>query len=506
LRSINSARSKQLEEETTLLKSAAAAQDRVRAAAAALDQERAQADALEQQAAALRERLRGDSLRDDSTVNGDDFSVNSEAEAIARLHSQAAAVQNIKNLIPIVLDLQSSNYSKWRGYVLLILGRFALKDHVLSDVPRHTDPAWPRMDDVVVSWLFNTISPDLLDVIHERDGVTARAAWLGIEQQFLNNRESRAMLLDAEFRTLAQGALSIDDFCRKMKGMADALADLGEPVNDRTLVLNILRGLNERFQFMAQLIPRQKPFPSFVDVRADLRLAELNMATPPAPPSALVTSSTSKPLTSAPLPGPAPPRPPQPAGGGLVWRQPRSPPPWRPRTGWSRWTGWSQWPTRRVPMALHLQSLDWVHSHVAWLQSRWFPWPSTPRRRTARPAGRPWRTAGPDGRSWPVPGAPAGASAGLVSSATGAPFYVVAIAMGYSIPRQRFQYRLPQPSTEHLELGGRLRCHLAHRLQPWYGHHVTILFFSPLHHRGQRCHSPSCWHWLLYYSWSFSSE
>jgi len=100
-----------------------------------------------------------------------------------------------------------------------------------------------------------------------------------------------------------------------MKSMADALADLGEPVNDRTLVLNILRGLNERFQFMAQLIPRQKPFPSFVDVRADLRLAELNMATPPAPPSALVTSSTSKPLTSAPLPGPAPPRPPQPAGG-----------------------------------------------------------------------------------------------------------------------------------------------------------------------------------------------
>ena len=59
---------------------------------------------------------------------------------------------------------------------------------------------------MVVSWIFNTISTDLLDVIHERDGISARAAWLGIEQQFLNNRESRAMLLDAEFRTLSQGA------------------------------------------------------------------------------------------------------------------------------------------------------------------------------------------------------------------------------------------------------------------------------------------------------------
>ena len=96
-----------------------------------------------------------------------------------------------------------------------------------------------------------------------------------------------------------------------MKHMADALADLGEPVLDRTLVLNVLRGLNERFQFMSQLVTRQKPFPSFADVRADLRLAELNMASPSAPPSALVTAPSSKP----PAPSPAPQRPPQPAGG-----------------------------------------------------------------------------------------------------------------------------------------------------------------------------------------------
>ena len=121
------------------------------------------------------------------------------------------------------------------------------------------------------------------------------------------------MLLDAEFRTLSQGILSINDYCRKMKSMADALADLGEPINDRTLVLNVLRGLNERFQFMSQLVTRQRPFPSFADVRADLRLAELNMAPPSAPPSALLASS--KPPASSSPSGPAFPRPPQAAGG-----------------------------------------------------------------------------------------------------------------------------------------------------------------------------------------------
>jgi hypothetical protein len=150
-------------------------------------------------------------------------------------------------LIPIVLDLQSSNYSKWHGYVLLVLGRYARKNHVLSDVPRPYDATWSRMDCAIVSWIFNTISANLLDVVHERDGITAWAAWLGLEQQFFNNRESRAMLLEAEFHTLYQGALSVDEYCRKMKSMADALAKLGEPILDRTLMLNVLRRLNERF-------------------------------------------------------------------------------------------------------------------------------------------------------------------------------------------------------------------------------------------------------------------
>ena len=297
-RETNAARADQLQQDAALLKDAAAAQERVRAAADALSQARAQADALEAQAAALRERLRSDS-------DDDGRSTSSEAATLAHLHSQACAVQNVKYLIPIVLDLQSPHYSKWRGYLLLALGRYELKDHVLSDVSHPSDPHWQRMDCVVVSWIFNSISPELLDIIHAHDGVSARAAWLGIAEQFLGNRESRALLLDAEFRNLSQGDLTVDDYCRKMKGMADALADLGEPVNDRTLVLNVLRGLNERFQFMTHIITRQRPFPSFADVRADLRLAELNMAPPSAAPTALLTAAPGK---TTPAPSAAPPR------------------------------------------------------------------------------------------------------------------------------------------------------------------------------------------------------
>ena len=40
----------------------------------------------------------------------------------------------------------------------------------------------------------------------------------------------------------------------KMKRMADALGTLGEPVLDRTLVLNVLHGFNEKYSHKAALM------------------------------------------------------------------------------------------------------------------------------------------------------------------------------------------------------------------------------------------------------------
>jgi hypothetical protein len=69
-----------------------------------------------------------------------------------------------------------------------------------------------------------------------------------------------------------------------MKGMADSLRDLGEPVADRTLVLNPLRGLSPRYGHLKALIKRTVPFPTFHAVRNELILEELTMVTEaPAP-------------------------------------------------------------------------------------------------------------------------------------------------------------------------------------------------------------------------------
>jgi len=192
------------------------------------------------------------------------------------------AVQNIHSLVTVVLDVSSGDCTRWRDQFLLTLGKYSLQGHVLFDNPPEAaaHPDWARIDCVVKSWLYGTLSTELANTVMDR-GCTARAAWLAVETQFLGNRETRALHLDARFRNFVQGDLSISEYCRRLKGMAADLGDLGEVVSDRTLILNLLRGLNDCYAAIALHLRRGRPFPIFMDARADLLLEEINLANRP---------------------------------------------------------------------------------------------------------------------------------------------------------------------------------------------------------------------------------
>jgi hypothetical protein len=146
---------------------------------------------------------------------------------VALLHLQAGSVQNIRLMVPVVLEPESPSYARWRD-LLLTLRRYALDDHVLCD-PTGVAPtaAWVRLDSIVLTWIVGTISVNLHSLL--RNIPHARAAWLAIEGQFLGNAEARALCLNVAFRTFVQGDLSVSEYCRKMKAMADSLGDLAAP-------------------------------------------------------------------------------------------------------------------------------------------------------------------------------------------------------------------------------------------------------------------------------------
>jgi hypothetical protein len=57
-----------------------------------------------------------------------------------------------------------------------------------------------------------------------------------------------------------------------MKGIADALPDLGGTVADHTFVLHVLYGLRKKYDHLKTYLKWARPFPSFRDVSKDLLL------------------------------------------------------------------------------------------------------------------------------------------------------------------------------------------------------------------------------------------
>jgi uncharacterized membrane protein YgcG len=314
----------------------AARQARLREAALVWEREREAADAIAAQIAAAEQLLASPAAPDGGTTSSDTVggmygvpTVGTEPRTtttvlwhdpadplVAQLHLQARSVQNIRLMVPVVLEPESPSYARWRDLLLLTLRRYALDDHVLSD-PTGVAPtaAWVRLDSIVLTWIVGTISVDLHSLL--RNLPHARAVWLAIEGQFLGNAEARALRLDATFRTFVQGDLSVSAYCCKMKTMADSLGDLGCPVEDRVLVLNILRGLSDRYTHLRSLIMRQRPFPTFLQVCDDLALEEITLGAQAASISGPGSSSSSTALAAF-----TPTRPPTPSQSALGHRPP----------------------------------------------------------------------------------------------------------------------------------------------------------------------------------------
>ncbi|KAM0838066.1 hypothetical protein ACQ4PT_061225 [Festuca glaucescens] len=171
-------------------------------------------------------------------------------------------VSSIKNVVAITLDLQDSNYIKWQELFLVALGRYGLTSHVTGTAdasPSDTSPTsnWARDDFTVLSWIYGSISPELFGIIMA-PGSTARQIWDAIANLFHDNKKSCALSLDAEFRNTPQGDMSVHDYCAKLKSLADALGDVDEKISDETLVLMVLRSLNQQYSHLHSFLPYQR--------------------------------------------------------------------------------------------------------------------------------------------------------------------------------------------------------------------------------------------------------
>jgi hypothetical protein len=99
--------------------------------------------------------------------------------------------------------------------------------------------------------------------------------WSDVEGLFRDNELQRAVYLEAEFRSIRQGELSITQYCSKLKILADALRDVGHPISEPSQVLNMLCGLNTKYRHLKPIITDKSPPHMFQSAHSYLLLEEL---------------------------------------------------------------------------------------------------------------------------------------------------------------------------------------------------------------------------------------
>ncbi|KAG8100908.1 hypothetical protein GUJ93_ZPchr0444g28992 [Zizania palustris] len=98
-----------------------------------------------------------------------------------------------------------------------------------------------------------TISKSVFDIVY-RSHASAFMIWDTVQNLFHDNELQRVVYIEAEFRTLHQGDMSITDYTAKLKTLADNLRDTEKPVSEPSQVLNLLRGLSPKYMHIKPVI------------------------------------------------------------------------------------------------------------------------------------------------------------------------------------------------------------------------------------------------------------
>lgn len=98
--------------------------------------------------------------------------------------------------------------------------------------------------------------------------------WTAIHDQFHDNELYRAVYLEAEFQSLVQGDMDVTAYTGRLKQLADALRDVGQPMYETSQVLNMLRGLSPKYRHAVPAITAKQSPHTFLSARSYLLLEE----------------------------------------------------------------------------------------------------------------------------------------------------------------------------------------------------------------------------------------
>ncbi|GJQ92304.1 hybrid signal transduction histidine kinase M [Tanacetum coccineum] len=167
-------------------------------------------------------------------------------------------VNNLTTLVPVKLDIDEMKYSSW------------LNDEVTSSNPSPLTLEWLKIDFIVLSWIFMTLSKTLQQRLVFKDPQTDKAAWDLIAVIFNENKRTCYIALKAKLHSLKLGELNINAYFCKIESIATILTSLMSLISNDDVITISLEGLPAKYDNISGIIVHREPFPDLKMVRSML--------------------------------------------------------------------------------------------------------------------------------------------------------------------------------------------------------------------------------------------
>lgn len=183
-------------------------------------------------------------------------------------------------LVPKVLD--GTNYAMWRRSMLVSLSAKNKLGFIKGTIPTPSEadakhPAWQRCNDMVLSWIFNSLSQDLVNSVLYVE--TPSEIWADLQERFSQGDFSHHYQVERSIVELRQNQDSIFTYYTKIKTLWDELKICNPPISctfggmkhlnareEKVRLGQFLFGLNESYSTVRRQIMMMQPLPTVKNV------------------------------------------------------------------------------------------------------------------------------------------------------------------------------------------------------------------------------------------------
>jgi len=167
----------------------------------------------------------------------------------------------LNHTLPIKLD--RTNYIMWRSQIDNVVFANGFDDFIdeTSICPEKAlslgvlNPAfiaWRRQDRTILSWIYSSLTPAIMAQIIGHN--SSHSVWNALEKTFSSSSRARIIQLKLKLQSTKKGSLAMIDYIMKVKGAADSLATIEEPVSEQDQVMNLLEGLGSNYNAVVTAI------------------------------------------------------------------------------------------------------------------------------------------------------------------------------------------------------------------------------------------------------------